>query len=371
MTNYLDRGVHIAAGDGIVARIGGFVAYANGDATGLNQLVVRLNALADAPWPEIVRTITSDIVSAGYSAHPLLACATIEEDRVRALVFGDLQLLVVTDAHHQVLDGSESSTWIDVAVHGDATKLQCGEPEKTDLVGVLRDGVVPSGGFMFDANAPIPAAIAWGDIDEAPLVDAIAVDDAAIEDIPVDDVPVEPSAEDKLGAQPDLMPALVDVADEPTAAETADFRALHELVNSLERTRGTSPAVDRQHEPSYVITGERPSLGTLTFDDGASLELTRPVVIGRGVPERYAVDGEAATTVLLDDTQGMISNVHLEVRLVGSSVELVDKESETGTFLQIAESGDRVRLESGVSTAIQPKTLVEVGQRSFTFTVGD
>jgi len=118
-----------------------------------------------------------------------------------------------------------------------------------------------------------------------------------------------------------------------------------------------------------IVVGSRPSLGTLTFDDGAQLQLTRPVVIGRGVPERYAINGEPATTVLLDDVQGTISRVHLEVHLVGWEIEIIDMNSTSGTFLR-TDDGERVRLLPDDPTAIAPGTVVEVGQRSFTFSAG-
>ncbi len=117
------------------------------------------------------------------------------------------------------------------------------------------------------------------------------------------------------------------------------------------------------------MVGSRPSLGTLTFDDGAQLQLTRPVVIGRGVPERYAINGEPATTVLLDDVQGTISRVHLEVHLVGWEIEIIDMNSTSGTFMR-TDDGERVRLLSDDPTAVAPGTVVEVGQRSFTFSAG-
>lgn len=379
MTGQLERGVHVAPGAGIVARIGSFVAFAEGDDDGLNQLIVRLNALADAPWPEVVRTLTSDIAAAGYSSHPLLACATVESDRVRTLVFGDLQLLVVTAADRQVLDGSDSSTWIDVAIRGEVSRLQCGHQHGSSVVGVLRDGVVPGGGFLFDTHAPIPAAVDWQPI--SPTVEPDAAD-SADEFIEIEAVPDRES-----------VASVVDIeqyADRHDRAQsddqTADIRTLHELVSSIDRATTESypersmfsrddpieHVVDDATQPAaprYVITGERPTIGTLTFDDGASLQLTRPVVIGRGVPERYTIDGEAATTVLLDDTEGRISDVHLEVRLNGNIVELCDKGSGAGTYLHIVESDERVRLEPGVDTVIGPDTVVEIGQRSFTYTL--
>ena len=545
------RGIHITPGSGIVAHLGQFMAYAEGDDDGLNQLVVRLNALAGAPWSEVVRTLTSDIAAAGYDNHPAMACAAIEDDRIGVLVFGDLSLSVTTDVERRTLDGRHSSTWIDLAVPGSTARVRCGEQSPSTVVGVLRDGVVSGGGFVFDLHGPIPAATRW-DADEtaepaaeapapeAPIVaevadeptdadepaaDAVATADAEAEatdveqvetdseiaeavaeapevdeaqeteaDVEADDVPVsaESDADDEPedvvdtetlngsifgvplqdesegGANGDASDALLadtsldDAANAPSlGAEAADsgndFPAVSGIFSRSESNdiedaevvvesdpaprsadevfatvgvdeptetgdaelgvpvteeelppppvpgpNGLEPApqgsvavatvpelrgvlcpnghltsIQDSHcrtcglpiDPTGdIVVGSRPSLGTLTFDDGAQLQLTRPVVIGRGVPERYAIDAEPATTVLLDDVQGTISRVHLEVHLNGWDVEIIDMNSSSGTFTR---SGDeRARLRAEDPTAILPGTIVEVGQRSFTFSAG-
>ena len=72
--DHANRGVHISAGEGIVAHLTNLTAFARGEETRLNELLVRLNALADAPWREVVRTLTAGITEANYEEHPDLAC---------------------------------------------------------------------------------------------------------------------------------------------------------------------------------------------------------------------------------------------------------------------------------------------------------
>ncbi len=502
-TSGTSRGIHITPGDGIVAHLGLFMAYAEGDDEGLNQLVVRLNALAGAPWAEVVRTLTSDISAAGYDNHPALACATIEGDRIGVLVFGDLSLAVSTDQETRVLDGRHSSTWIDLSMPGVTQRVRCGQQSDSNVVGVLRDGVVSGGGFVFDLQGPIPAATRW-DADETPEPAATAAVEAEepaeaepeTVDVEVADAPKEtaevdtvaaveqadgplPEPEDIVEAQSlngnifgsPVEPESDEAAEEPATDDSAanDFPAVAgifsrsessaiddaEVIDSDDAT--DTPVVDdidaaeaapaapmhaMEPEPApddfavptaefapaeeelppppvpmaeeaeasasavavatvpelhgvlcpaghltsaqdqscrtcglpidptaEIVVGSRPSLGTLTFDDGAQLQLTRPVVIGRGVPERYAINGEPATTVLLDDVQGTISRVHLEVHLVGWEIEIIDMNSTSGTFMRTDE-GERVRLLPDDPTAVAPGTVVEVGQRSFTFSAG-
>ena len=166
------RGVHVTPGSGIIARLGSFAAFARGEEDGINQLIVRLNALADAPWAEVVRTLTSDIAQTGFDNHPELACASVAEDRVGVLVFGDLELVLQgADGSVTRFAGRDSSTWIDLSVPGRIDRIRCGPQSASAVVGVLRDGVVPGGGFLFDRHGPIPAAGRWDadtDLDESP-----------------------------------------------------------------------------------------------------------------------------------------------------------------------------------------------------------
>lgn len=155
------RGVHISAGEGIVAHLPNLTAYAKGDETRLNELLVRLNALADAPWNEVVRTLTAGITEANYEEHPDLACVSIGGDRVCALVFGDTSLSVTTDGTETTLNGRDSSTWIDVAIHGEVDRVLAGRQSPSVIVGVLRDGVVPAGGFLLDTAGPMPSSTRW------------------------------------------------------------------------------------------------------------------------------------------------------------------------------------------------------------------
>ena len=48
-------------------------------------------------------------------------------------------------------------------MYGSAERIHCGQQAESDVVGVLRDGVVPGGGFLFDRVGPIPAAKRWAD----------------------------------------------------------------------------------------------------------------------------------------------------------------------------------------------------------------
>ena len=538
-----NRGVHISTGPGIVAHLPGLTAYAEGDGVELNTLVARLNALAGESWTEVVRTLTTQITALGYEAHPKLACVSVESDRVAAFVFGETALSLVIDGAETVLDGSESSTWIDVTLHGTVGSVMAGTQSDSPIVGVLRDGVVPGGGFMLDTAGPMPASGRWAEemrqsetdevleapepeteadaapapestfaapivgpgpetaapaedvpaepVAEEPALEAEPVaeeavapeaDEAPVEttleaDEPLEDIPTEPVAEEPaleaepehevdepeaatafpdttsaagvaVGAagvaaaglftrldqrieaddagleaeqpvehvdpeldpnasvfdRPDLIDAQEDPVDEAAYEEITDspqaFANSNEVdpsqpaepspIASLTQTRpqirGVRCLAGHLTKPdgSPCMTcgaridpevgeemGDRPALGMLTFDDGAKLSIERPAAIGSDVPSGYAVAGEPATIIRLDDGEGGVHGIHMEMRLSGWDVEITDMGSDGGTYT--TTNGDRqtrTKLRAGQSVILEPGMSVEAGRRSFTYTVG-
>ena len=476
-----NRGVHISTGSGIVAHLQGLTAFADGEESELNTLVARLNALANVEWTEVVRTLTAEINAVGYDSHPTIACVSIEDDRVAAFVFGDTALSLVIDSSETVLDGSESSTWIDVTLHGTVEKVMAGAQSDSPIVGVLRDGVVPAGGFMLDTDGPMPASGRWNDeMQSEPQAD---VDASQVEmqvetasDPEVAEAESTPTAEPEpaLEATPEPEPApatppssatpsgvaadaaslagsglftrldqripTADEETEPAPSANEDETAMDESASVFDRPELIDDAQGESHsdemldqgtsdtaqgfappndveaaqpaEPSPVAsltqtrpqlqgvrcphghltkpggspcmtcgariepdaaedTGDRPPLGTLTFDDGAQLVIERPAAIGSDVPAGYSVAGEPATIIRLDDGEGGVDDLHLELRLSGWDVEIVDMMSNGGTYtVTNDERQTRTKMRSGQSITLKTGMTVEAGRRSFTYTVG-
>lgn len=428
------RGIHVSSGPGIVAHLPNLTAYAVGDETQLNELLVRLNALADAPWHEIVRTLTAGITEADYDAHPHLACISVEDDRVAALVFGDTVLSVTIDGAETTLNGCDSSTWIDVALHGSVERIHAGHQSESTIVGVLRDGVIPAGGFLLDTSGPMPASGRWAEIaerqaaarpqtptperapaeatepdsvsteqveepsddaiDSGPLTGMFAridelhqVADTATEAEPAvqteghGDDTNEVASDDVSPETTDELPPPVPATD-PLAAPrpTATLALARPQLRGIRCPLGHLTSVDdttcrtcgaQTETDAEIVDGDRPVLGLLTFDDGAVLSVDRPAAIGSNVPAGYEIDGEPATIVRLDDGLSGVSELQVEVRLIGWDLEIVDMNSENGTYTILrGERQTRTRLRSGQAVIMQPGMTVETGGRNFTYTVG-
>jgi len=456
------RGVHISAGDGIVAHVANLTAHATGEEGRLNELLVRLNALAGEPWQETVRTLTAGIAEAGYDNHPAIACVSVEKDKVAALVFGDATLTVTIDGAETVLDGRDSSTWIDVALRGTVERVHAGQQSDSTVVGVLRDGVIPAGGFLLDTSGPIPASGSWSEAVGTSMADepaeSPALDEAAPEASDTDSsevaetFPTITTAEDSNDAAAlDTEEATVEQsqppAEQPSIAGSANSHSMFARIEEIGRVAssldesesvgdaaptepasasespfGESPfaegpvhdgdanpatAASQESIPQATLapqrpqlkgvlcpvghltaptetecrtcgetvavdaataTGDRPVLGTITFDDGAVLNVDRPAAIGSDVPAGYAIDGEPATIVRLDDGVDGVADIQVEVRMSGWNVEIVDMNSESGTYTMLrGERQTRTKLRANQSVVLQPEMEVQAGGRSFVF----
>lgn len=417
--NHGIRGVHVSSGEGIVAHLSNLTAFANGEETRLNELLVRLNALANAPWHEIVRTLTASIADADFEGHPNLACVSIDDDRVAALVFGDTTLSITIEGSETILNGRDSNTWIDVALHGAVEQIHAGRQSESIVVGVLRDGVIPAGGFLYNTAGPMPASGRWAELaattastpppmpspevisrPETPAPEGPApapaedkatsgslagmfarIDqryrrDNSAAPLPLPEAPAPTQAPDSPPGSP-TPPTSGQPPARPDAGTLAPARPqlrgvlcpaghLTRTGDSACRTCGIATDPDAE-----TVMGDRPVLGVLTFDDGAVLPVDRPAAIGSDIPSGYEIDGSPATAVRLDDGSGGVSAVQVEIRTVGWDVELHDMNSENGTYTILLEHRQtRTRLRAGQSVLLQQNMMVEVGGRRFTYTVG-
>ncbi len=415
----VQREIQITAGNGLVAHLDGFLAYANGESEQLNELRTKLDALADVSWHEAVRMITTTITSCGFEDHPHLTCVAIEENKVSAFVFGSIELNLVVDGETQVLDGRDSSTWIDVVIRGSIDQIRVGAAARAPIVGVLRDGIVPAGGFVFQNSLPNPPAQERNA--EAPALAVVpepsSPQDASTPGSPapndnattapgmfafisqVSDDEAESSDHDDTERKPKMATPVVEaeasnepqIPTEPTPFDLLEQREAKRrsvtvaAAKPRPKLRGvhcssghfTSTEDDRcrtcgiEVAPgTQTLAGPRPVLGHLNFDDGATLAIDRPAVIGANPPNGYSVDEEPTTSVRLDDGHGGISDVHLEVRPAGWRVEIIDTGSKNGTYTVMDGARQtRTRLRVGQPVRVQDGMTVEVGTRAFTFSV--
>ena len=108
----------------------------------------------------------------------------------------------------------------------------------------------------------------------------------------------------------------------------------------------------------------RPSLGRLQLDDGDSVELDHDLLIGRN-PDRDT-DPSRAALRRVKAIGDKVSRSHLEVRLQGWDIFVVDCGSTNGTFVVPHAGGQVVPVDPGRPQLVEPGATVYFGSRSFT-----
>ncbi|MHB8436380.1 MAG: FHA domain-containing protein [Acidimicrobiales bacterium] len=101
----------------------------------------------------------------------------------------------------------------------------------------------------------------------------------------------------------------------------------------------------------------RPVLGSLRFSTGALVCLEGPLLIGRSPQLDRSVSGESPQLVTVPSPDQDVSRNHVEIRLEGWHVILVDLNSTNGTSVTIPGEPPQ-RMRPGEAIQIYPGTVV-------------
>jgi hypothetical protein len=113
--------------------------------------------------------------------------------------------------------------------------------------------------------------------------------------------------------------------------------------------------------------GPRPPLGVLVLDDGSIFSLETDYVIGRDPSRDERVAAGDARPLRLEDSQGLISRAHVQIRLDGWQVQVVDLGSANGTGIWgPGESAWRAAPRL-TPVPIRPGTQIGFGQRQLRY----
>lgn len=190
----------------------------------------------------------------------------------------------------------------------------------------------------------------------------------------VAEVPSGDSATDLPGGD------LIDGLDADHDGHTVSMASLRAQLQGSVPPSGSSPTVHAVHCPSghlnpthagtcrvcgdpiddqEHVSVPRPVLGTLRFTDGRVVSVTRPLVIGRSPAAEGQISGEPPELIVVASPLKEVSSTHLEVRLEGWQVLLVDRQSTNGTVIT-APDRDPQRLRPGDAVPISPGTKVSL-----------
>jgi hypothetical protein len=159
-------------------------------------------------------------------------------------------------------------------------------------------------------------------------------------------------------------------------ADAADIDSPHTTALRSERILGAAPD-EQELEDGPATSGlvvddrpaepQRPPVGLLVFDDGATYTVDAEYLMGR-MPE---ADPRVASGVLrslaLEDSSGAVSRVHAQIVVNGWEALLVDVGSRNGTFVSPPGEQGWTQLPAGETHRLVPGTRVRIGGRSFQF----
>ena len=359
--NHGIRGVHVSSGEGIVAHLSNLTALCER----------RRDSIERAPRPIECpgrRPVARDRPNADGEhcrRRPSRGTRTSRASpstttALRRSSLATPTLSITIEGSETILNGRDSSTWIDVALHGAVEQIRAGRQSESIVVGVLRDGVIPAGGFSYNTAGPMPASGRWAELAattaSAPPPDAesrghhlaqrpplrrgllqhrprtrrhrVHSLECSLESIsatavttrrrhsPLPEAPGPTRAPDSPPGSP-TPPTSGQPPARPDAGTLAPARPqlrgvlcpaghLTRTGDSACRTCGIATDPDAE-----TVMGDRPVLGVLTFDDGAVLPVDRPAAIGSDIPSGYEIDGSPATAVRLDDGSGGVSAVQV------------------------------------------------------------
>jgi len=118
--------------------------------------------------------------------------------------------------------------------------------------------------------------------------------------------------------------------------------------------------VQRTHE---YVSGPRPPLGLLLFDDGSAFSIDGNYILGREPDFDPAVTSGDARPLTLSDPENGVSRVHAELRLEGWRVLLADRGSSNGTLVACSGTDEWQRLKRGQAVELVPGQHIRFGDR--------
>jgi hypothetical protein len=378
----------VVPGNGVVARFPGVLCVASVSGPELESLRRLLELCREsagpAPGPGLARRLAAWLgVGPAPAAGLRFGTVSAAEDGLAVFLLGGVDVRVPEEG--TAISGADWPAWTDRRLpRPDAPLVLAlgGVDAGVDLLaGVhdLRQGVVPGAGVVLAAPEPVGAAEAADSASpEEPTVHAP-------EGLPLFEPPPHWRAEPILGVEPSEPPRPPLEPGVPVAAAGGAPRTWPAPgpPPAQPQARGHLCANGHLNDPRWqfcvlcgsrmderpggLVSGSRPPLGLLAFDDGATYTVDAEYLLGRMPESDERVRTGTLRPIVVEDRTGQVSRVHAEVRVDNWDVLLVDSGSRNGTLVAPPGQNQWARLAPRQSHRLVPGTRIRIGGRTLVF----
>ena len=334
------------------------VLAGSGSIVALDSRTSNQASLAAELWPAVDSEADADLVSqlaaVGVTRLPGLAVLFFERDEerdvVRALLRGDVRVLA--ESGQTVAHGADVLTWQEVRL-ADLAKIEVDlggavSPDTLPLVrGAARAGRLRLVGSPRSEDAFDTPAHGFTEAPTEEPVGEVAGEVVAVTTLPPDVTDWERPEEspDRTGAESDEWPETED-------DDTLEGPAIRPSAGDIEAMESAD---------TELIYLPPPAVARLRAPDGSTIDLDRPVLIGRA-PSDSGFENAQPHLLTVPSPSQDISRTHLLVAPEGEAIVVTDLHSTNGTTVVRPGPGvERLTLPSGQSVTVEVGSVLELG----------